>query len=113
MNLRQFRKFGQGGVIMVTKRRFAAAALAALVIVAVVTSLFIVSHEADHDCIGEDCPVCAVIAACQSTLKTLSAALAVFAAAAAWVCFAVILLTALKAVLHSETPVSLKVRLLN
>ena len=33
---------------MVTKRRFAAAILAAFILVAVVASLFIVVHEADH-----------------------------------------------------------------
>lgn len=98
---------------MVTKRRFAAAILAALVIVAVTASLFVVVHEADHDCIGEGCPVCAVVAVCRNTLKTLSGALAAFAAAAASVCFAAILILALNASFRSETPISLKVKLLN
>ena len=98
---------------MVTKRRFAAAILAALILVAVTASLFIVVHEADHDCIGEGCPVCAVVAVCRNTLKTLSGALAVFAAIAASVCFAVILITGFNASLHNETPISLKVKLLN
>ncbi|MBQ7645754.1 MAG: hypothetical protein IJS94_00655 [Clostridia bacterium] len=98
---------------MVTKRRFAAAILAAFILVAVAASLFIVVHEADHDCIGEGCPICAVVAVCQNTLKTLSGALAVCAAIAASVCFAEILITVFNASFHSETPVSLKVKLLD
>ncbi len=98
---------------MLTKRRFAAAIRAALILVAVTASLFFIVHEADHDCIGEGCPICAVITVCQNTLKTLSAALAVFAAAAASVYFAVIFITVFNAFLHNETPVSLKVKLLD
>lgn len=97
---------------MVTKRRFAAAILAALVLVALTASLFIVVHAAHHDCSGDDCPVCAAAAVCRDTLKTLSGALAVFAAVAS-VCFAVILITSYIASLRIETPVSLKVKLLN
>ncbi len=98
---------------MVTKRRFAAAILAALILVAATASLFIVVHEADHDCIGEGCPICAVVTVCQNTLKTLSVALAVFAAIAASVCFTVIFITVFNASFHNETPVSLKVKLLD
>ncbi len=98
---------------MVTKRRLAAAILAALILAALTVSLFIVVHEAGHDCIGEGCPVCAVVAACQNTLKTLAGALAVFAAAAASVCSAVLFVTAFNASLRNETPVSLKVKFLN
>ena len=96
-----------------TKRRFAAAILAALILVAVTASLFVVAHEADHDCIGEGCPVCAFIAVCQNTLETLSEALGVFAAIAAPVCFVAVFFTPLKAVLYKGTPVLLKVKLLN
>jgi hypothetical protein len=98
---------------MVTKRRFAAAILAALVLVAVTASLLAVVCEADHDCIGEDCPICAAVAVCQNNLKTFSGALAVFTAAAASVYSAVIFITVFNASLHNETPISLKVKLLD
>ncbi len=98
---------------MVAIRRFAAAILAALIIVAVTASLFIVVHEAHHDCIGEGCHICAVVAACRNTLKTLFGALAEFAAIAVPVCFAVIFITVFNAFLHNETPISLKVKLLD
>ncbi|MCR5689091.1 MAG: hypothetical protein K6G71_02470 [Clostridiales bacterium] len=98
---------------MVTKRRFAVAILAALILVAVTASLFVVLHEAGHECIGEGCPICAVVSVCRNVLKTLSVALAVFAAAAASGYFAVFFITVFNASLHKETPVSLKVKLLD
>ncbi|MBQ7604824.1 MAG: hypothetical protein IJU75_07685 [Clostridia bacterium] len=98
---------------MTTKRRFAAAILAALILAAVTASLFIVAHESHHNCVGENCRVCSVIAVCQNTLKTISGGLAAFAATAASVCFAVILVTAYNASLRGETPISLKVKLLD
>ena len=99
--------------IMANKRRFASIIIAAFIVVAVLTSLFVVAHEADHDCIGEDCPVCAVIAACQTILKTLRDALVV--AAAALVCFVVAAsIEKFISIRSSEnTPISLKVKLLN
>ncbi len=98
---------------MVTKRRFAAAILAALILVAVTASLFIVAFESNHECIGEDCSVCAVIAVCQNTLKTISEGLAVFAVLAALVCFSMVFCMAARPGSQSETPISLKVKLLN
>ena len=98
---------------MTNKKRVVAVILSALVLFALMTSLFVIMHEADHDCIGENCPVCAVIAVCQNTLKTLSGIVG-----AAAVVFACLLLTAsviasFRTISYNETPVSLKVRLLN
>ena len=98
---------------MVTKRRFAAAILSAIIIVAVAVSLFTVVHQAGHECIGNGCAVCAAVAICRDTLKTVSAALAVFAFSAAAGRFAVICITAHTASLRNGTPLSLKVKLLN
>lgn len=57
-----------------TKKRILAAVLTALVLVVMLSSsLFIIEH-ADHDCTGEDCPICQQIYLCTQTLKTLSIA---------------------------------------
>ncbi len=99
---------------MTNKKRLAALILAVLVLLALMTSLFVIIHEADHDCTGEDCPICAVIAVCRNTLKLLGDALAALAVVFACFCFA-----ASSAILYffektnQETPVSLKVKLLN
>ena len=50
----------------------AAALLTALVFLAVVVSVpFGIALEADHDCEGEHCPVCALIAACAGAVAHL------------------------------------------
>lgn len=98
---------------MTKQRRLAAVLFAVLILVALMTSLFLMSHAADHDCIGEDCPVCAVIALCRNTLKTLCGVL--LAAAAVFACarFAALLLSDLRGLSYRETPITLKVKLLN
>ena len=98
---------------MANMRRFAAIVIAALVIVAVMTSLFVVAHEADHDCVGEDCHVCAVIAVCQTILKTLRDALIV--AATVLVCIAITapIVCLFRIRSSHSTPISLKDKLLN
>ncbi|MCR5041737.1 MAG: hypothetical protein K6C36_06565 [Clostridia bacterium] len=100
-------------IIITVRKRSAAVFLAALILAAVAAALIIVVHEADHDCTGEGCPICAAVAVCQNTLKTLSAALAVCASIAASGCFAAYFNTVFDASLHKETPVSLKVKLLD
>lgn len=98
---------------MAKKRRLAAIMLAALLLVAVTASLFVVAYEADHDCIGEGCSVCAVIALCRNTLKTLCGVLLTAAVAFACFRFAASLLSAYCVSSYRETPITLKVKLLN
>lgn len=94
-------------------KRAAAIILASTVLIAMAASLFVVACEANHDCAGEDCMICAILAVCQNTLKTLTDALTAFAMLLALVFCAVSLTTAFKAPAHVQTPISLKVKLLN
>ena len=48
-----------------------------MVLVLAVSAAFII-HEADHDCSGEDCPVCRMIAANINLLRTLGQAVIAF-----------------------------------
>lgn len=102
------------GMVFKKKKRFAAAVLAVLVLVAITLALFIIVREADHDCTGEDCHICETLAICNGALKTLGEILILVAAlfAAAYT-----VLTSLvpfsSIVLHDNTPISLKVKLLN
>ncbi len=98
---------------MTNKKRFAAIALAVLVLFVLMTSLFVIAHEADHDCTGENCPVCAVIAFCRNTLKTLGDALIAAAVVFGCFCLAGSVTAFSRAEIYSETPISLKVKLLN
>lgn len=96
-----------------TKKRILAAVLTALVLAVMLSSsLFIIEH-ADHDCTGEDCPICQQIYLCTQTLKTLS--LAVIAAAVFYAFSALLSITIrqVETACVPHTPVSLKVKLTN
>lgn len=95
------------------RTRLAAILLTAVVFVVMVASLFVVAHETNHDCAGEGCGICAILTICRRALKALSDALAILAVIAALVSCAVFLTTARTATFHAETPISLKVKLLN
>lgn len=93
--------------------RLSAVLLAAFILVAIMFSLFMIIHEADHDCIGDNCPVCAVIVLCQNTLKALGDALIAAALVFACFCFSAPVLSFPRVVTYNHTPISLKVKLLN
>ena len=54
-----------------TKRKAALILTISFVFVMLIAHVFVIA-EADHDCSGEDCPVCAVIAVISDTLRELS-----------------------------------------
>ena len=93
--------------------RTAAGAMALLLLVLVLFSALYPAAEADHDCCGEHCPVCACIRQCGDLLRGfgLGKASLTFSAAAAVLVFSAAF-PAVTAVLR-ETPVSVKVRLNN
>ncbi|MCR4615738.1 MAG: hypothetical protein K5756_06270 [Clostridiales bacterium] len=93
-------------------KRLSAVILTAFIIAAMMTPLFVMAHEADHDCIGENCPVCAVISACQNTIKALGSALVALAAAFAC-CLILFAICFTYNISYNKTPISLKVKLLN
>lgn len=68
---------------MEKKKRIAAIILAVTVMFVMLGSAFFIAAEADHDCVGENCPICYQLNVCRNTLKSLSLAVcaAVFFAA--------------------------------
>ncbi|MBR0302636.1 MAG: hypothetical protein IJQ80_02190 [Clostridia bacterium] len=98
---------------MAAKRKICALFLALVIVFAVASSLFIIIHEADHDCCGEDCPVCAVIEACVDTIIVISALAAAFALGSSSRCRVVSGMVLPKLFGSRNTPVTLKIKLLN
>ncbi len=98
---------------MTAKRKITALILAAVILLAVAASLFIIIHEADHDCSGEDCPVCALIEACTDTIRSVSLLIAVAIIVSSAVLFAFSGIYLQKYFCIPQTPVSLKIKLLN
>ena len=69
---------------MEKKKRIAALFLAVTVLFVMLYSALFIAAEADHDCVGENCPICYQINVCQNTLKNLSLAVSAAAFAAAF-----------------------------
>lgn len=93
------------------KMKIAAILLAVTVFVVMLFSALFIAAEADHECIGNGCPICCQISACRDTLKNLS--LAVFAAAvtAAFSYTLYRTVSVFADTLSSRTLISLKVKL--
>ena len=87
--------------------------LAVTILFVVLCSAAFIAEEANHDCVGENCPICAQISVCQNMLKTFALAVCAvaFAAAFTYILRKHILACTDKA--PSYTLVSLKVKLTN
>ena len=95
------------------RKKIAAVLFIVTVLFFMLGSALFIAAEADHDCVGEGCPICHQISICRNTLKNLSIAVSAAAFAAAFTdmpcrgCFA------RTGCAQSDTPVSLKVKLTN
>ena len=61
--------------------------LAAVLLSALFACALIISEEADHDCTGEDCPICALLDICEAALHYVSIGAAAVTALAGLVFF--------------------------
>ena len=93
--------------------RMTAGIMGLMLLVFVLFSTFYMAAEVDHDCTGEDCPVCACIQMCGETLRGTGGGAAVQPSAILPV-LVVLLAAGIFAVsISKETLVSQKVRLNN
>lgn len=95
------------------RRRIIAILLSILFVLSVIFTLSFIAAEADHECIGDECPICAEIQSCEDFLKTVSVAAAVFAVVSAVSKFGAVALPYFKSRAEATTLVSLKVKLSN
>ncbi|MCR5255510.1 MAG: hypothetical protein K6D96_06215 [Acetatifactor sp.] len=94
-------------------KRFAAGIMAMMMLVIVLFSISFIAAEADHDCSGDDCPICAGIRFCENTLEQISNGAAVQSVAvipATLLCISILFSVCVR---KQNTPVSLRVRLNN
>lgn len=98
---------------MTRRNRLIALLLAMTVFLAMLFSACFVIAEANHECIGEDCPICCQIAACEITLRCFGAAAAAVIIAVFSGLSVVALLTSAKSTAYNTSLVSLKVKLSN
>ena len=98
---------------MSKKNRIVAILLAVTVLFVMLFSVCYIAAEANHDCTGEDCPICCQISLCENTLKSLGNAIAIVIVAAFIGAFMLFLPTFSKKQVVHITLVSLKVKLSN
>lgn len=83
-----------------------------MLLVMLFSAFFIVSHT-DHDCTGEDCPICACISGCENILYGSGDSSILLAAGILPVVLLVTSIVFSYCVVISGTPVSAKVRMNN
>ena len=97
----------------VTGRHLTAGIMAAMMLLVMLFSSFYIAAHADHDCTGEDCPICACIQQCENTIRGAGIGITVLLA----VCLPVLLSLQIQSfgvpAVWWGTPVSTKVRLNN
>lgn len=96
---------------MTKKMRSIALLVSFVVLFVMLCSAFYIVAEADHDCTGENCPICYQISVCQNTLKDLSFAVCTAAFGAAFTYTLCQSVSARTEDSQSNTLVSLKVKL--
>ena len=101
-------------MIAVKKRnRIIALVLAAIVFFTFAFSVCVIATEAGHDCHGENCPICEIIAICENNIKGLSLILVFVSLMVALALMRTFLRDTRAFLCQSQTPVSLKVKLTN
>ena len=94
-------------------RRIAAGIMGLMMLIIVLFSAFLIAAEADHDCTGEDCPICACIGLCENMLRGIGDGKAAQLSADIPVLFILFFSTLFVAELPQETLITKKVRLNN
>ena len=93
------------------RKRLLAALIAALTVAALLAACGFIALEAEHDCPGEGCHICAQLGVCMNLLRTFFISLS--AAALFVLCAAARPFLRAGGAAAFPTPVSLKIRLLN
>ena len=96
---------------MTKKKRIISLIVAVAVFFVMLYSALYIAAEANHDCVGENCPICYQISVCENTLKNLSLAVCAVAFAAAFTYTLCRSISDCADVTPSYTLVSLKVKL--
>jgi len=95
------------------KTKITACIIGALVLFIVLFSSFYIAVEADHDCSGDNCSICACIEQCETALRNLAGYGAAVLITVSAVLFLIRTIVSLRVFLLKKTPVSMRVRLNN
>ena len=98
---------------MTKRNRLIASVLTLTVIFVMLFSVCFIIAEADHDCVGEDCPICYQINICENTLRSIGFVSATVIFASFLDLFAIAMPVLSKKQAYNTSLVSLKVKLSN
>ena len=98
---------------VLTHKRIMAGILGMLMLFIMLFSAFYIADEADHDCTGESCPICACIQQCENTLHQIGNGIAFQIAIIIPIVLMSVCELFLDCVFPHETLISKKVRLNN
>ncbi len=87
--------------------------MAGVMLLAMAFSSFFIALHADHDCMGEDCPICACIQQCEKTMRGTGSDMIAISAVIAPVFITLLTMSFNVSSFQWDTPVSIKVRLNN
>ena len=100
-------------VYIFNRIRITALIMAVMMLLFVLFSSFFIDIHTDHDCTGEDCPICACIQQCENTIRGIGSGI-ISVSAVILPVFILLLLTSFgMPSFQWDTPVSIKVRLNN
>ena len=97
--------------MMTKKKRIISVVVAVAVFFVMLYSALYIAAEANHDCVGENCPICYQISVCENTLKNLSLAVCAVTFAVAFTYTLCRSISVCTDYAQSYTLISLKVKL--
>lgn len=87
--------------------------MAVMMLVVMLFSSFFIAAHADHDCTGEDCPICACIQQCENTIRGIGSSITAESAVIIPVLISLLIISLGVPSFQRDTPVSAKIRLNN
>lgn len=94
-------------------KKITAAIIAASVLFILLFSVFFIAKHVDHDCTGDDCPVCACLQQYETVLRGMETGMTVGTGICVPVLVLMIYILLFYGSVAGKTPVSIKVRLNN
>ncbi|MCR5332257.1 MAG: hypothetical protein K6E62_13900 [Lachnospiraceae bacterium] len=93
--------------------RIASGIMGSMMLFIVLFSSLFIAAEADHDCVGDDCPICVCIQQCENTLHGICDGTVALSSVVFSFIFILFVVAIPVAAVISNSPVSRKVRLNN
>ncbi|MBR2746103.1 MAG: hypothetical protein IKD99_05240 [Erysipelotrichaceae bacterium] len=94
-------------------KRITTAVIALMMLFIMLFSVLFIAAEADHECTGDDCPICICIQQCKNTLHGFDSRISVRISFVTSCLFALFITVFFKTIYSHESPVFRKVRLNN